>query len=454
MACLGTGAPVDSPTGLGMDYHLQNLKTGETFSLNPNRTLIGLAEHADVRSSDPGSYLAGLIVRYATGWAIHGLSDNPAATYNGEPLCIGRQITPRHGDLIEVGEERFRFMSPRGQSTTTSVDKAPTPSLFLYVRSPDGHEECRSVDHDLLFGRLNVCHVRFHDTRLSRLAALLAAHDGQWYVHVLSKGPIGRNKRAVTGFARVEDGDELQIGPLLVRVEIRPAAATPAKTDENPTHSEDQGPDDSRPDTAASTDGDGKTVESPLSLEDEVKVNLASIRASALRLDYWLRDQTPTPPPPSHGISGWLGAQKLKLNRFWYDTPEATAARGLRAAEKYDEAFAALDRAIRNRPDSPELLRELYRLYEAIGLLDLCYRPLRMIEKLATVRGGTDTWVLETLARLCERLSKDRGGMCDRAVSYWSKLEKATGVSYARERNAIRATRTLEEGGYSKQLDE
>jgi hypothetical protein len=167
-----------------------------------------------------------------------------------------------------------------------------------------------------------------------------------------------------------------------------------------------------------------------------------------------LKDQTPTPPPAAHGIAGWFGAQKMKLNRFWYDTPEATAARGMRAAEKYDQAFALLDRAIRARPDSPELLRELYRLYDAIGMLDLCYRPLRMIEKLANNRGGNDNWVLETLARLCERLGNRRPGMSDRAIGYWSKLEKATGVSYAKERDAVRASRALQEGGFTKSAED
>src|SRR5581483_997301 len=126
--------------------------------------------------------------------------------------------------------------------------------------------------------------------------------------------------------------------------------------------------------------------------------------------------------------------------RFWRDTPETTAARGLRAAGRFADAFAILDRAVRARPDSPELLRELYRLYDAAGLTDLCYRPLRQIEKLAAARGVPDPWVLETLARVCERLGRRDSAMFDRALGYWTKLEAATGVSYARERAAAMAT--------------
>jgi hypothetical protein len=433
-----------------MDYHLENVRTGQTYSLNPNRTLIGLAEHADVPTSDEGSYLAALIVRYPSGWIVHGLSDNPLARYNGEPLGVGRQISPRYGDLIEVGEDQFRFRSPRGPSSSVVKDDSAPPSCFVYVRGQDGQEECRAVDHDVLFGRLNVCHVRFHDTRLSRIGALLASHDGRWHIHALSKGPIGRNRRAVTGFTPVADGDELQIGPLVVRVELRSAAEEPQA--EEPQHfdadSEDSAADTIK-DESAVTDM-GSTVEVDPALDEGPRVDIEAIKTAGLRLDNWLKNQTAPATTPVTGLSSWLGAQRQKLNRFWYDTPEATAARGLRAAERYDEAFTLLDRAIRNNPNSPELLRELYRLYDAIGLHELCYRPLRAVEKLAADRGSTDPWVLETLARLCEKLSPIRGGMFDRAMTYWTRLEKATGVSYAKERHEARATRALREAGFTK----
>ncbi len=114
-----------------------------------------------------------------------------------------------------------------------------------------------------------------------------------------------------------------------------------------------------------------------------------------------------------------------------------------------DEAFALLDRAIRARPDGPELLRELYRLYDAVGFTDLCYRPLRQIEKVAEARGTPDAWVLESLARLCERLGRERPSMIDRAIHYWHKLEAATGVSTSRQRTDALALRALHEGGYA-----
>jgi hypothetical protein len=56
--------------------------------------------------------------------------------------------------------------------------------------------------------------------------------------------------------------------------------------------------------------------------------------------------------------------------------------------------------------------------------------------------------------RLSSRLVKERAGMSDRAIGYWSKLEKATGISYAKERDSVRATRTLQDGGYSRIVDD
>jgi hypothetical protein len=178
----------------------------------------------------------------------------------------------------------------------------------------------------------------------------------------------------------------------------------------------------------------------------------AAIYGAGLRLDHWLKAQAPeTGSQP--GLAGWFGAQKERLKRFWLDTPETAAARALRYKERPEEAFEILDRAIRARPESPDLLRELYHLYESVGLFDLCFRPLRQIEKLASAKGGTDTWVLETLARLCERLGQQRPGMFDRAVNYWTKLERATGVNYAREKAATMASRTLCASGFSKGSD-
>jgi hypothetical protein len=425
-----------------MDYHLQNLRTGASHSVIPERTLIGTADHATVRTA-AGPFLAALVVRYPGGWAIHGLSDDPGVTFANAPLQVTQQAVVRPNAVLRVGSERFRFVPSHKLAETPSDEAEPPPTCYAYVLDPDGVEECRAVDHDLLFGRLPVCHVRFPDKRLSRVHALLAAHGGVWYLHPLSKNPVARNREVVTDFVRIEDEDELLIGPLVVRLELRTA----------PTDAPPPGhfvPLDDPAHAPATTDElAGTTVETPSPVGPDTPPDLTSLRAAGVRLDQWLKAQRPAPTPAQGGIGGWLGAQRARLGRFWYDTPETTTARALRTGGRFEDAFAILDRAIRARPESPELLRELYRLYDAAGLTELTYRPLRQIELLAETHGRPDTWVLETLARVCERLGRDRPSMYDRAVSYWRKLEAATGVSYARERDAVMANRTLREGGFA-----
>lgn len=435
-----------------MDYHLENLRTGETIALNPNRTLIGTAEHATIRTGESGPFLAVLIVSYASGWAIHGLSDDQVL-FNGKPLRVTQQVSPQPDDVLEIADERFRFVVNLDSPPERPVEEPGSSlSCFAYIRFPDGMEECRVVDHNLLFGRLRVCHVRYPDTKLSRLNALLAIHGGVWYVHSLAKSVIGRNRRAVSGFAILEDEDELLIGPLVVRIELRAQNAvgtadtkkqydssqeTVASTHESP-----------RSETASSVT-DALTIDSNLPMNPDVTPGMEAMYVTGVRLDQWLKAQTPQSSSQA-GLGSWFGAQRERLKRFWYDTPETTTARVLRTSGKPEEAFSVLNRAIRARPDSPDLLRELYRLYDSVGLHELCFRPLRQIEKLANARGGADTWVLETLARLCEQLGKQRPSMFDRAINYWNKLERATGINYARERAAAMASRTLCEAGFAK----
>ena len=115
-----------------MDYHLQNLRTGELLPLDPDRTLIGAADHAVVRTGEDGPFLAALAVRYPAGWVVHGLCDDPAVRFNREPLRVPRQVAPRPGDLLDVGEDRFRFVAasggPAGPQPPTEPRRPATPT--------------------------------------------------------------------------------------------------------------------------------------------------------------------------------------------------------------------------------------------------------------------------------------------------------------------------------------
>ncbi len=435
-----------------MDLHLQNVRTGVTAKLSPERTLIGAADHATIRSAVDGPYLAALAVRYPSGWALYGLGDDSEVTFNRRPFRAGQRVSPKKGDLLTVLNERFLFLAPNSDAPPNDTSAVAVPACFAYITDPEGKEECRSLDHDILFGRLELCHVQLADSRLSRLCALLASDDGNWYIHNLSKKVIGRNRKGVQTCARIADGDELQIGPLLVRLEIRGGAdveTPPARSDASPTVDTRALPTILMDPATCNTDVAEATEDEKGEVTEANGPDYASLRTSAQNLEHWL-NALPDPTPQSRGgISAWLGSQRDRLRRFWLDTPETTAARSLHSAGKLEEAFAVLDRAIRARPDGPELLRELYRLYEAVGFHDLCFRPLRQIEKLADARGTSDTWVLEALARLCEQLAPARPTMFDRAIGYWQKLETATGQSTSRQRANVLALRAIRDGGYT-----
>lgn len=436
-----------------MDYHLQNAQTGETVKLDPDGTLVGAADYAAVRTGEGGPYMAALAVRYPSGWALFGLSDDPSVTFDCQPLRPGQRVAPRKGALLTAGPDRFTFLSPQDEGEWGLPPGLESrPVCLAYVQYPDGKEECRVVDHDLLFGRLEFCHVQFADTRLSRLNALLACDGGDWFVHNLTRKVIGRNHKPVRHFARVGDGDELLIGPLVVRLELHGDSA------EHREESSDSTLNIRRPAALGSlglpppTDFSEATDDG--SDERQAPADLEALRESAQQLDQWLKAHPPRAPAHKGGLAGWLDAQRDRLKRFWYDTPETTSARSLRAAGRVEEAFHVLERAIRARHDSPDLLRELYRLYDAVGFSELCYRPLRQIERLAEAHGAPDPWVLEALARLCERLGQTAPAWTERAVRYWTKLEAATGKSYTREKADAMARRTLREGGYDSAADD
>src|SRR5262245_48639798 len=274
-----------------MDLHLQHVRSGETTKLSPERTLIGTADHATLRTEEGGPYLAALAVRYPTGWAVFGLSDS-GVMFNRQPLRAGQRVTPKRGDLLVVGTERFTFVAPGSQTAEPEAD-VPAPGCFAYIQNPDGMEECRAVDHDLLFGRMPFCHVQLADPRLSRLSALLAVHGGEWYVHTLSKKPLGRNRKPVNTLARLVDGDELQIGPLVVRIEIRPG------TGERPALEEEFDGSDSTeslrrpllqtPPPAGATDFEDATEDG--SGEKENAPNPSDLRAAVQQLEQWLKTQ-------------------------------------------------------------------------------------------------------------------------------------------------------------------
>ena len=434
-----------------MALSLTNMRSGESHPVDPERTLVGSAEHADIRLSDDAPYLAAMVVEYPSGWVVHSLTEDPPLTLNGRVIPVGTRAVPKHQDMLAVDGTRLQFDfdsedRERGQPAKT---KNRVYTCHITVRAADGMEEFRAVDHDLLFGRMSVCHVHYAYSTLSRMNALLACDRGDWWVFNLAKGPIARGwpkqpRGRIDRRAVLQSGEEITVGPLLVRFEV-------------PSGADNDGPpigfaDEPRPKPRAFSQADDRELtELPSATFDTLapadstpdQPGVGRLRNAGLKLDYWLKGQEPQPPEKA----GW-GILK-KLSDFWTDTPETTRARGLASNGQLAEAFEVLEKAIRARPENPGLLRELYRLYKAAGLSDLCYRPLRHIEKVMKARGKPDPWVLEELAKVCASLGPADLSMFDRAMQYWTKLEVVTKASYSRQKQDTMGQRALFEGGFS-----
>jgi hypothetical protein len=434
-----------------MALSLTNMRTGESHPVEPDRTLVGSADHADIRLPDDAAYLAALVVEYPSGWVVHSLTEDPPLTLNGRVLPVGTRATPKHQDMLAVDGTRLQFDFDAEERERGQPAKARNRvyTCHITVRAADGMEEFRAVDHDLLFGRMAVCHVHYAYSTLSRMNALLACDRGDWWVFNLAKGPIARGwpsqpRDRIDRRAVLESGEEITVGPLLVRFEVPEGA----EQDEPPIGFADE----ARPKPRKFTPTDDRDpTELPSATFDTLapgdstpdQPGVGRLRNTGLKLDHWLKGQDPQPPEKG----GW-GILK-KLADFWTDTPETTKARGLANSGQINEAFEVLEKAIRARPENPGLLRELYRLYKAAGLGDLCYRPLRHIEKVMKARGKPDPWVLEELAKVCAALGPNDLSMFDRAMQYWTKLEAATKASYSRQKQDTMGQRALFEGGFS-----
>lgn len=435
-----------------MPISLINMRTGESHPIDPERTLVGSGSHADVRLPDGSPFLAAVVVEYPGGWAVHPLTEDPPLTLNGRPLAIGDRAAPRHQDMLAVDGHRFQFEFDE-ESSHAPKAAARTSPFNITIRGSDGMEEFRVVDHDLLIGRLGLCHVQYAYTTLSRLNVLFSCDGGDWWAVNLAKGPVGRIRPGeepvrIGRRTTLLHGDELIVGPLHLKIEIPTPAAEPpigfaepllAPPPAAPKKKYRKGDmtDEHVPTDVAVSSFDA----SPPTEADNVKLGL---HLAGVRLDSWLKSQKLQAATEK---SSW-GILK-KLADFWTDTPETTRARGLASTGKLSEAFEVLEKAIRARPENPALLRELYRLYTTAGLGELCYRPLRHIEKLADARGKPDAWVLEELARVCTSLGPTNLSLFDRAIQYWNKLELVTGRSCSREKQDTLGRRALVEGGFA-----
>ena len=128
-------------------------------------------------------------------------------THGGDATERAGWLEP--GRAIQIGPYLVRPALP----TTRERDYPPLPIVTWTITSPTEDRSFWSMNRGLaLVGRSPACRVRLADPEVSRFhCSLVLTTSGVWAVDLLSQRSLLVNGRAVR-FARVDPGDELQIG--------------------------------------------------------------------------------------------------------------------------------------------------------------------------------------------------------------------------------------------------
>ena len=126
----------------------------------------------------------------------------------------GGDATERSGWLDPVRAIQIGPYSVRPELPPVSDrDYPPLPVVSWTIANPTGSPSSWTMNRGLaLVGRSPACRVRISEPSISKFhCGLVLTTSGVWAIDLLSQRPIMVNGRA-TRFARIESGDELQVG--------------------------------------------------------------------------------------------------------------------------------------------------------------------------------------------------------------------------------------------------
>jgi predicted component of type VI protein secretion system len=120
-------------------------------------------------------------------------------------------------------------------------------SLHLVEDAPGNRTDILIDQDNMAIGRDHeVAQIVFADSSVARLQARIRRRNGRYYLYDegSASGTFLNHDRLGLSPRQLQDGDEIRIGRLLLRFQLRPPAADSAETDQT------------EPDSSPDTDGD------------------------------------------------------------------------------------------------------------------------------------------------------------------------------------------------------
>lgn len=185
----------------------------ETLSVSRN--------HARIRRENGGSFI--LDLESANGTYVNGVKVAKADLLDGDRITVGKH------DLIyaekTLSEEQF-IGEAFGADRTMLIDLSPT-GVLLVLQGKQKNQEFVIDRYETLIGRAENCHVRLFDWFVSKRHAVIRRDGEKFVIRDFGKlTGVQVNNQTIHEAHTLVDGDEVKVGPVLLKFMVR--AAQPA----------------------------------------------------------------------------------------------------------------------------------------------------------------------------------------------------------------------------------
>jgi len=197
--------------------------------------------HASLQMIEGRVYCVDLASRTGTRW-----EDGPARSgwlERPSGICVGPFAIQLEHDSDPTSSLVHGQAEPTDPLVTRPSDRDDLPRVVLeFPRESSRLLQWRMNCALALVGNLPHCKVRLLDPSVSGFhCSLVRTHEGMWVVDLLGRGGITVNRASVRS-ARLEDGDELRVGEIPIRIccelpasKAREAVPAPSKAERTTT---------------------------------------------------------------------------------------------------------------------------------------------------------------------------------------------------------------------------